>query len=968
MSRLSLFLLGPPRVDLDGLPVEFDTRKAVALLAYLAVTGRRESRDHLAALLWPDHDQAHARAALRRTLSTVNTALGSDWLATDRESVALRPTPALWSDVAEFQAALAAHAAHSHTPDEICDACLGRLKEAATLSRGDFMAHFSLRDSPTFEEWQFFQAESHRRELAQLLERLVRGENQRQAYDAAISYARRWVALDPLHEPAHRALMRLYGETGQWAAAVRQYRECVRVLQEELGVTPLEETTQLYEAVKERRIQRQPRETAVEGSVVPAIPPILASSPPAGTLHHLPLIGRQAEWQALVEAYHTMQGDGRLVVLEGEAGVGKTRLAEAFLDYARTQGAITVAAGCYEGQAHLAYAPFADALRAALAARGDTPGVGQHWLSEVARLLPELPALVPGLPPPPPLDNPGAQTRLFEAVHQVLLAACARTGPGVLFLDDLHWADEASVELLTYLVRRSRGRPLFILATWRGEQVPPGRLRSLVAEVRRLGSARLIALSRLSAAAMRELILASGLRVSQATAEQLYQATEGLPFFVVEYLAALAAGERLDNLLPGPVRALLHSRLAVTDAAGQQLLQAAAVIGRSFDFDTLRDASGRSEEETILGLEGLTAHGLVREMHPQGDSSPLMYDFSHERLRHLVYEETSLARRRLLHRRVAETLIGRGRGTRPLGSLAALVAQHYQVAGQEDEAAQYFTLAGDHERALYANRTALAHYRAALALGYPAPARLHEAIGDLHTGLGEYSAALSSYETAVALCSPSDVGAIEHKLAQVYQRRGEWEQAEAHFGAAHDALSAQDAPGQSARLYADWSLTAHRQGEAQRAREFATKALEQAQAAGDASALAQVYNLLGMLALGDNQFDLACQHVEASLALAERLDDPQLRMAALNNLARTAQANGHLERAVALTEAALTLCVSRGDRHREAALHNNLADLFHALGRPNEAIAHLREAVGINAEISQEAGTLQPEIWKLTEW
>ncbi len=453
--------------------------------------------------------------------------------------------------------------------------------------------------------------------------------------------------------------------------------------------------------------------------------------------------------------------------------------------------------------------------------------------------------------------------------------------------------------------------------------------------------------------------------------QRLYEETEGLPFFLIEYLTAIAKGalapENERWSLPGGVRDLLHSRLDAVDEIGWQLLATAATIGRSFDFDTLREASGRGEEETVTALEELIALGLVAE-EPGGNNAALTYDFSHEKLRTLVYEETSLARRRLLHRRIAEVLVGHERGNREFGFQPGQIAQHYRLAGNEAAAAEYYKRAGERARTLYANTEALAHFHLALALGHPDRAGLHEAIGDLHTLMGEYAAALKSYETAAALCSAEALPIIEQKLGNVYGRRGEWELAESHLEAALFALGEAGPAGERAKIYADWSLAAYRHGQAARALELAHLALELAEAGGDRQALAQVHNLLGILASSQQQAEQAHHHLEESLALAGRLHDASIQTAALNNLALAYAANGETERAITLAQKALALCISQGDRHREAALHSNLADMLYAAGRAEEAMPHLKQAVSIYAEIGVEAGTVQPEIWKLVEW
>ncbi|HEV8193485.1 MAG TPA: BTAD domain-containing putative transcriptional regulator, partial [Ktedonobacterales bacterium] len=254
MAGLSLFLLGSPRIEHAGQLVAVDTRKAVALLAYLAMTRQRHSREALAGLLWPDYDEPHARATLRRTLSALNKALASDVLEVDRERLGLAKDAKLQLDVDAFRTHLAACQTHGHAAADVCLRCLDPHARAVEVYSDDFLAGFGLRDSPSFEDWQFFQREGLRRELAGALQHLVHGHSAQGNYDTAIGYARRWLALDRLHEPAHCALMKLYAWADQRAAALHQYRECLQVLDHELGVPPLDSTTQLYEAIKENQI------------------------------------------------------------------------------------------------------------------------------------------------------------------------------------------------------------------------------------------------------------------------------------------------------------------------------------------------------------------------------------------------------------------------------------------------------------------------------------------------------------------------------------------------------------------------------------------------------------------------------------------------------------------------------------------------------------------------------------------
>jgi predicted ATPase len=298
MVNFDLSLLGPAQVRLGKEYIEVKPRKALALLVYLAVTAERQARDSLATLLWPNSDQRRARHALRSRLSELNLTLGGNWIEADRESVGLRAGYGL--DVSEFQRLLAVPAAD-----------LQSLTAATDLYRNDFLTGFTLPDCPEFDEWQFFQSESLLRTFASSLERLVGLLSEQADYEKAIPYARRNLALDPLHEPAQRQLMLLYARAGQHAAALRQYEICRRTLKEELGISPSAETTALYNDIRDRRATDRDSESRWR--------------------HNLPtqtttFIGREAEL-ADIKRLLVDEPGCRLLNLIGAGGIGKTRLA-----------------------------------------------------------------------------------------------------------------------------------------------------------------------------------------------------------------------------------------------------------------------------------------------------------------------------------------------------------------------------------------------------------------------------------------------------------------------------------------------------------------------------------------------------------------------------------------------------------------------------------------------------------------
>lgn len=320
MSQLNLYLLGPPRIEVGRSPIVVNRRKAIALLVYLVLTKQAHRRDTLATLFWPNYDQRSARANLRRTLSSLKQALEGRWLEISRESVAVRQEDGLWVDVERFERLVRSGDAHGHPDRELCSVCLSDLSEAVSLYAGDFLSGFTLQDSPGFDDWQLFQAEKLRRQLAEGLEGLVQGLTAEGDFKKAAAYAQRWLGLDPLHEPAQRQMMRLLAWLGQQTAALRQYQELERLLDQELGLPPDEETTRLYETIRARELSPPDRAPA-EGEAISAGRP----------RHNLPaqltpFIGREREL-AEIKKLLLDEPHCRLLTLVGPGGIGKTRLA-----------------------------------------------------------------------------------------------------------------------------------------------------------------------------------------------------------------------------------------------------------------------------------------------------------------------------------------------------------------------------------------------------------------------------------------------------------------------------------------------------------------------------------------------------------------------------------------------------------------------------------------------------------------
>ncbi len=315
MTGPRLYLFGAPRLEYEQQPIRFKRRKALALAAFLALEEQPQSREAVAALLWPDLPEEGAHAALRSTLPALTTHSPVRWLDADRTHLTV-DRAALWVDVNEFRARLARSRQHGHDPEALCEACLPLLEQALDLYRGEFMAGFNLADSAGYDDWQRQQREWLRRELAGFLRRASVYFGQSGATALAVDYARRWLALDSLHEPAHRQLMRLYAASGQRTEALRQYRQCVELLEAELATPPEDETNALYAAIQA---------DATEA----ALPPALVETPTPGLLPALPalIVGREDALREVKQRVGAAQGGGTLrplTVIQGWPGVGKS--------------------------------------------------------------------------------------------------------------------------------------------------------------------------------------------------------------------------------------------------------------------------------------------------------------------------------------------------------------------------------------------------------------------------------------------------------------------------------------------------------------------------------------------------------------------------------------------------------------------------------------------------------------------
>ena len=559
--------------------------------------------------------------------------------------------------------------------------------------------------------------------------------------------------------------MQLRLAAGDRAGALAAYEACRALLERELGVSPSPETEALAERLR--------RATLLEAE--PVRERVVGLTPTEAT--DVPLVGRTDEFMRLVDLYRAAcHGQPHLVMVQGEPGIGKTRLAHEFLGWANGHGADVLQGRAFETGGRLPYQPLVDALRPRLE-RENAPEdlLSDVWLVELARLLPELRDRYPDLPVPAG-DEAAARARLLEAVAR-LGQALARRGPVVLFVDDVQWADAGSLDMLRYAARRwTQDRaPLLVLLSVRSEAVATlpelgdwlmGIRRDLASAQIELGPLSyddtLALVQRFAIAAQRSESGRPPAPELEQFARWLFDETSGQPLFAVETIRALLergalvpgslheggwttgvqagladAGSGRPVLAPG-VRDVIGARLARLARASRDVLAAGAVLGQGFTFEQICRVAGLAEDDALPAVDEVLRAQLLREVNA-GDHAPAAsYIFSHDRIRDVVYVQAGDARRRVYHRRALDALQGNGS--------AAQLARHALAAGLEERAARLGLVAGDEAMRVLAARDAISHYERAM--GVAERLGLHTVLTNLRARRGKALASMGHWTEA----------------------------------------------------------------------------------------------------------------------------------------------------------------------------------------------------------------------------
>lgn len=683
---LEVTLLGEQMItdDVTG-RVRTRSSRSIALIAYLAAhEGSPQPRQLIAGLFWPDSTDAQALTNLRRELHVLRHVLADDpSLSAGTTSLCWQDTESCLVDIRVFEHERAAALRADLDDDDAAVLTHGRA--ALAVHKGDLLPGAA-------DDWVLQIRSQLCRSVVELCDLVAAAGARTGDFSSAADAARRRIRLEPIDESGYRTLMRLQADLGDRAGAISTYHHCASVLERELGLDPDTQTRELFERLLGGAVP-------ISTSHAPSASPTYRTGPAAA-----PLIGRELEFERLLSIWHDAS-DGRpqLVLVSGEAGVGKTRLVAEVAAAARIQGAVVAGTQCFGTSGDLPLAPVADWLRDP-GVRSASAGLDPVWRAEVERLVPSGKRRVPSSSWSRAKVDAWQRHRFFEGLARALTHGGK---PTLLVLDNLQWCDEETLSFLTFCLALAANAPILVAATVRGDAIERDPIAEWIVQMRASGHLTRLPLEPLDVgqtASLAKILLGNSLMRDDA--QILQETTGGFPLYVVE--ASRAATDVDDSLFhAGGLSAVLSRRLEQASPVAREVAGLAAAVGRDFRLDLLTEASDRTADEVVRAIDELWRLRIVREL-PHG------YDFSHDLLREAAYSQASPAGRWLLHRRLAQGLELLHAEARD--DVSAQLAEQYARGGLPERAMFYYRQAAEIAADTFANVEAIRLYGKAMTI------------------------------------------------------------------------------------------------------------------------------------------------------------------------------------------------------------------------------------------------------------
>lgn len=879
MLGLHVQLLGGFQLTYNGQEVKaLYAERLVLLLSYLLLNfGKPLPRKQLAFTFWADTTEEQARTNLRNLFHHFRKAFPEidSFLEIEGQTIQWKANADIQLDVARFKSAVVQ--AKKAKDDS---ARIVHLREAVSSYRGELLPGY-------YEDWILSDREEFHQSYLTALSQLAKLLEDSRQYDEAIEITNRLIRSEPLNESAYQHAMRLYALNDDRAGALQAYHACVTILRRELDMDPSVEIKTLYEQL-------------VRSTETPS-----AKVEKEKATAEIKLVGRKQEWAQLKEAWNFIQKNrARMILLRGESGIGKTRLAEEFITWVQRQGFFTAFARAYPAEGELAYGAVTLWLRSLSLSH-----LQEIWQTEVSRVLPELQS--------EKLSTPGALTEVWQQqrFHEGLARAALGSQPLLLILDDIQWADRKTLEWLRFLFRFDTQARFMLLATARNEDfISDSVAYELIDSLRQTEQYSEIPLQRFiedETASLAQQILQN--KITRDSATTLQEQTEGLPLFIVELTRS---GLRIEDAsrasLPDRLLVAFKERLSTLTVLSRNAAEAAAVIGRNFSAALLARIADLNEAGLLAVLDELWQRHILRE----GERG--RYDFSHDKLREFIYNSLSPARRQALHRSVADALKelepddfwGRANHLEKSGAMREASEAYFHAAKREADQASYPAAQKGFSNALAVLEETAVEKRAEILAEL---ARVSDITGNTETELHSITEALqltAHRNDLLRLNVLTIAGDIAYKKAQIEESRRWFEMA-----------------------------------------------LELARKGDDSARLISLLAKMGDMEIRAGRGNPAKSHYEEALALARREKNHELEAETLMGLGYILPAVGDpLSEARKLIEESIKLRRLIGDRLGEARGLDALIGALHAMGQYEEGLNISHEALAKNQAVNYRRG------------
>ncbi len=925
-------------------PVEIKRRKSRALFYYVAAHRKPVSREELLRIFWMDLPRRSAQQTLRTSLHGLRKDVG-DILDVERKSVGL--SSAVQIDI--------------HLLEELekqdSQANIEDLEKGAALYRGEFLQGVLLPDVQPFEDWLIIERERFRRLATRFLTSLSSAYQAEKRYEMAMDALERALSIAPLQEDLQRQSIWLHYLSGDRPGAIRRYHDFRQLLDKEMGVPPMAETRSLYDQIISDKQLPAPLITGISGPH-----PRKITKPSARIL---PFVGRHAEMQRVQDQFTA----GKFVLIEGEPGIGKTRLAHEFL---KNPHRIALTGSASELEMAVPYQPVIEALRS-LTKRSDWPrllaSIRQDllpvWLLEIQRLLPEL-THEPDVRPASQIHIADG-ARLWEGVRQFLYVI-SRSHKLVFFIDDVHWADEASLGLLGYLARQSDSLDVNFLAAMRPHPLNPG-LSSFIQMLTRTGRLHRLQLSRLSEDDLIKIAEWISPEYAFPLSAWLWRTSEGNPYLVAELLRYAREAQIITPdadvdlsalaeapIVPQTVYSLIHSQLARLTESARRVIDTAVAVGRQFEFELIAQASGLSENAVLDALDELQTAGLIETV------NATVFKFRHSLTMEVAFREVGELRHRLLHRRVAEAMerIYAGQKDR----YASQIAFHFAESDDLQRAAHYSFTAGQSAMRLAAWKEAIGYFKQALT-GVADQARLPilMALAEVQSKAGQYPQSSETYREALSLVLDRENDTGEEGASRVESIQLAFARTllpQARFEEVTDLANAISTCDRSDSIIAAeliWGTALSLEGsDLDSAAEHLRVAERQWEndPGNDRTTIAQIKFELGGIAAQKGDLEKALALYHESLQISSQLQDDfalEQQILALNNIAYHSLLLGRPD-ARQYAARGLSLAQEHGILGLQPFLYSTLGEISMAMGEFDLALQHFNYGLELAREFS----------------